>query len=297
MTIESADARGVIHGKLDVSLGQAPVGGSPIGVVGDITAQRGEVELFDRRYQVDRAEAHFDGSIDPQLDIRITYDFPDVTTVTEIHGRLSKPELALSSEPGIYSQGELLGFLLGGEPNGDTQQSQAQTAAARVSGAGTSLIANQLSGYLKKSLPISVDVIKYEAATSVNSAAVTIGSWLTHTLFLAYREHLDVRPDENESEGDVEYYIKPRVVLQGTAGDRGYDGLDLLWRKRWGEFDPIAGRGEHPGSGCLAWSWPCSSSPRAPPRAGVRSTWTRSRARSTSRRSRSKATTRSRPPI
>ncbi len=233
VTIESADARGVIHGKLDVSLGQAQVGGSSIGVVGEISARRGQVELFGRRYEIDRATMSFDGSTDPQLDVRVTYDFPEVSTITEVHGRLSKPELALSSEPAIYSQGELLGFLLGGEPNGDTQQQAQQTAAARVSGAGTSLIANQVSGYLKKALPVSVDVIRYEAATSVNSAAVTIGSWLTHTLFLAYREHLDVRPDENENEGLIEYYIEPRVVLQGTAGDRAYDGADLLWRRRW----------------------------------------------------------------
>lgn len=229
--VESKEARGLVHGKLVVSLGEAPVGGSPLGIVGDVDVSRGNVELFDRRYEIERAAVHFDGSIDPQLDVRVTYDFPDVTTVTEVRGRLSKPELNLSSEPGIYSQSELLGFLLGGEPNGDTQQ--AQSAGARVSAAGTSLIANQIGGYVKKALPISIDVIKYEAASSVNSAAVTVGSWITHTLFVAYRQHLETRPDENAGEGDVEYYIKPRVILQGTAGDRGYDGVDLLWRKRW----------------------------------------------------------------
>ncbi len=229
--VESKEARGLIRGQLVVSLGEAPVGGSPLGIVGDVNVQRGNVELFDRRYEIERAAVHFDGSIDPQLDVRITYDFPDVTTVTEVRGRLSKPELNLTSEPGMYSQSELLGFLLGGEPNGDTQQ--AQSAGARVSSAGTSFLANQVGGYVKKALPISIDVIKYEAASSVNSAAVTVGSWITHTLFVAYRQHLETRPDENAGEGDVEYYIKPRVILQGTAGDRGYDGVDLLWRKRW----------------------------------------------------------------
>ena len=229
--VESTDARGLVRGKLDVSLGEASVGGSRLGVVGTVNVQRGNVELFGRRYEIDHASAYFDGSIDPELDVRITYDFPDVTTVTGVRGRLSNPELSLSSEPGIYSQSELLGFLLGGEPNGDTQQ--AQSASQRVQGAGTSFIANQVGGYVKKALPIGIDVIKYEAATSANGAAVTIGSWVTHTLFLAYRQHLETRPDENAGEGVLEWYIRQRLILQATAGDRGYDGIDLLWRKRW----------------------------------------------------------------
>ena len=30
--------------------------------------------------------------------------------LTEVHGRMSKPELEMSSNPGIYSQAELLGI-------------------------------------------------------------------------------------------------------------------------------------------------------------------------------------------
>jgi translocation and assembly module TamB len=231
VAVESSDARGVVAGTVEVSLGAAQVGGSSLGVVGDLHAEHGTVMLFDRRYQLDRAAMQFDGSIDPRLDVRIVYDFPDVTTMTEIHGRLSKPELALSSEPGVYSQGELLGFLLGGEPNGDP--SQTQSASSKVSGAGVGLVANKIGGVFKKALPVDIDVLKYDAATASNSAAITVGKWLTHTLFLAYRQHLEVRPDENTVEGNAEYYIRPRLMLLGTAGDRGYDGLDLLWRKRW----------------------------------------------------------------
>jgi autotransporter translocation and assembly factor TamB len=165
------------------------------------------------------------------LDVRILHDFPDVTTITEVRGRMSKPELQMSSQPGTYSQAELLGFLLGGEPGGDPNA--APSGQDKVEGAGASFLANQIGGYVKKSLPVDIDVLKYESASATSSAAVMVGTWITHTLFFAYREHINARPDENAGEGEVEYWIKRRLMLQGTIGDRGYDGVDLLWRRRW----------------------------------------------------------------
>ena len=222
--VESEEFRGLIRGKLEIR-----ADGQAFGMFGGIEAERGDLDLFGHRYQVERAGVHFDGSLDPLLDVRITHDFSDVTTVTEIHGRASKPELVLSSDPGTYSQGELLGFLLGGEPSGDAPAG----AADRVAGAGTSFVANKLGGYVRKALPVDVDVLRYEAASASSSAAVLVGSWITQALFVAYRQHLEARPDENTGEGEVEYWLSRRVVIEGTAGDRGYNGLDLMWRLRY----------------------------------------------------------------
>ena len=224
--VESKEVRGYVNGKLTVAMDD-----HEIGVVGNVWLGQGNLDLFDRRYIIDRAALHFDGSTDPVLDVRIVHDFPDVTTVTEVHGRMSKPELQMSSTPATYSQAELLGFLLGGEPGGDP--SQAPSAREKVTGAGTSLIANQISGYVKKALPVDIDVLRYESATASSSAAVLVGTWITQTLFLAYRQRIEARPDENTGEGEVEYWIRRRLVLEGTIGDRGYNGLDLLWRRRW----------------------------------------------------------------
>lgn len=223
--VESEEFRGLIKGKL-----QLRADGQALAIYGSVEADRGDLDLFSRRYYVDRAAVHFDGSLDPLLDIRITHDFPEVTTVTEVRGRASKPELVMSSDPGTYSQGQLLGFLLGGEPGGDPQAGPLQS---QVTGAGESYVANQIGGYVKKALPIDIDVLRYEAATSTTSAAITVGTWLNSSLFLAYRQHLDTtRQDENMSEGQIEYWLTRRLMVQGTVGDRA-DGLDLLWRKRY----------------------------------------------------------------
>lgn len=225
--VESHELRGVVGGHLSVSIGVD----KEVGMVGNMNVSRGVLDLFNRRYLVDKAQLHFDGSPDPRLDVRITHDFPEVTTITEVRGRMSKPELILSSDPGTYSQAELLGFLLGGEPGGDPEN--APSAEQRVAGAGASFLANKVGGYVKKALPVDVDVLRYEASSTTESARVTVGTWITDTLFLAYRHHLEARPDENTGEGEVEYWIQRRLVLEGVVGDRGVNGADLLWRRRW----------------------------------------------------------------
>jgi autotransporter translocation and assembly factor TamB len=179
---------------------------------------------------VDKAAVHFDGSTDPLLDLRITHDFSDVSTITMVRGRLSKPELMMSSDPGIYTQGQLLGFLLGGEPGGDPNSGTARDQATSV---GSSFVANKLGGYVKKALPIDIDVLRYEAATASSGSAVTVGKWITRSLFVAYRQHLESRVDENRAEGELEYWLTRRLSVDGTAGDRGFTGVDLLWRKRY----------------------------------------------------------------
>jgi len=223
--VESDEFRGLIKGKLTVS-----ADADKIGVVGQISADRGDLDLFGRRYQLERGMVRFDGSTDPLLDILITYDFPDVTTTTQVRGRLSKPDLIMSSNPGTYSQGQLLGFLLGGEPSGDPH---AGSARDKVTGAGASIIANKIGGYVRNALPVDIDVLKYEAGTAGTSAAVTVGTWLSRSLFVAYRRHLEARPDENTGEGEAEYWLSRRVMVEAVVGDRGYHGIDLLWRKRY----------------------------------------------------------------
>jgi autotransporter translocation and assembly factor TamB len=225
--VESDEVRGLVGGNLRVSLGDQ----REVGVLGFLSLTRGVLDLFNRRYQVDKANLQFDGSTDPVLDVRITHDFPEVTTITEVRGRMSKPKLILSSQPGQYSEAELLGFILGGEPGGDPEN--APSATERVAGAGASVISNKVGGYVKRALPVDIDVLRYESASSTSSAAVTVGTWITDTLFLAYRHRLAARPDENAGEGEVEYWFLRRLVLEAVIGDRGVNGADLLWRRRW----------------------------------------------------------------
>ncbi|HEY1551679.1 MAG TPA: translocation/assembly module TamB domain-containing protein, partial [Kofleriaceae bacterium] len=180
--VESDQVRTTVKGEL-----HAVADLQGIDVKGKLETQGGDVELFDRRYRIEQAEVQFDGSTDPLLAVEISYDFPDVTLDARINGRASKPKLQLSSNPGSYTQSQLLGFLLGGEPGGDTQSS---SVADTATSAGESFIGAQLGNYVKKAIPgIKVDVLKYNAASATSSEAIEAGTWITHTLFFQFTEH------------------------------------------------------------------------------------------------------------
>jgi hypothetical protein len=187
------------------------------------------VTLFDRRYRLDRAVVRFDGGVDPMVDVQIRHEFPELTLYAEVRGRLSAPRLALRSEPATYSEGELLGFLLGGSPSSAQGRDTRQVAT----GVASSLLAKQLAPVLQELLPVQLDVLRYEAADAGSAASFTIGKWLTDQLFLAYKRRLETRPDQNAGEALGEYWFNRNVLFEGTAGDRGIHGADLLWIRRW----------------------------------------------------------------
>jgi hypothetical protein len=214
----------VVDGNLTLSIAK-----DDFGLEGQIEHQRGGVEVLGREYQVDRAVISFDGSTIPELDVRLVHDFQDVTLRADIQGRALAPDLALSADPNIYSQDQLLGFFLGGEPGGDPSSASRDAAA----GASASFLSTKVGSRIKHVLPVKLDVLTYEAGTSTSSGAVRAGIWLGRKLFFQYRGHPEARPDENANEASFEYYLPHNWFLQWTVGDRDIDGADLLHRWRW----------------------------------------------------------------
>ena len=151
-----ANGHVVIAGNVEVK-----VGADGVGVDGEIDHQSGDIEILGREYQVERGTVVFDGGLDPELNVRIVHDFQDVTLIAEVHGRAASPEMALSSDPNVYSDSQLLGFFLGGEPGGDPSTASKDAAA----GAGAAVLSTKLGARLKHVLPVHLDVLSYEAAT------------------------------------------------------------------------------------------------------------------------------------
>ncbi len=223
-TISSEELRGQIRSSLTVAIGDGAVA-----LDGSVEVLRGDLELFDRRYRVDHARVRFDGNDDPRLDIRLTHAFPAVTLALSIRGRLSKPILELSSSPSSYSQGQLLGLLLGGTPSAEPGSESIDAASAVAS----SVLSAKLGGYVEEILPIKLDVLRFAAATAGDSASITLGKWLAPRLYVAYRRRLEPGTERNAGEAELEYWLSPRVVIEAIVGDRGHHDLDLTWVRRW----------------------------------------------------------------
>ena len=223
VAVVSEQLRGDLGGRLHLAIGTD--GASIDGRVGVI---RGNVSLFERRYGVRRADLVFDGSLDPLMDVQLEYEFPTLTMKINLGGRLSKPELHLSSDPNTYAEGQLLAIMLGGPP-GTPGNENSQFVTGVAAAAASQLV----GGFVAKQLPIRVDVINYEPVTSDSSGAFVVGRWLTKTTLLLLRTRIDPRPDENLNEAEIERWLNARLLLETVAGDRGVLGADLLWNKRW----------------------------------------------------------------
>jgi TamB, inner membrane protein subunit of TAM complex len=222
-TVRSPQLTGAVQGKVDLAIAN-----DGLSVDGAIAVSRGNVKLFGRLYQIQRAAVTFDGSIDPAIDIRLSYDFPQLSMLVAVRGRLSNPQLDLSSDPASYTEAQLLGFVLGGAPGASGRDSR-----DAVSGVAAAVASQTLGGFLTRQLPVRIDVLGYQPQTLTTSASVVAGTWLTEKLLLLLRSRSDPRPLENSAEGELQYWLRRGLLLDGVAGDRGSFSLDLLWNRRW----------------------------------------------------------------
>jgi hypothetical protein len=221
--IESKELRGEVGGQLDITAGT-----DGIVIDGQIEARQGEVMVFDRRYLLQRAALEFDGGIDPLLDIRMSHEFTEVTMYVGLRGRLSDPELSLTSSPGNYSEGQLLGFLLGGTPGGG-----ALNPRDALTGAAASVASQTVGGFVTRKLPVKIDVLRFEPATGASSASFVAGKWVNSKLLVLIRSRIGPREDENNAETELEYWLGRRLLLDLVGGNKAVFGADLLWTRRW----------------------------------------------------------------
>jgi hypothetical protein len=225
---DEVSVRGNLGGSVKLSLGDG------VGMDGTIEATTQNIELLGARAQLDHANVTWDGTLDPMLDVSVLRELTDLTITANVTGRLSKPQIALSSDSGSYTQGELIGYFLGGTPSAD-RSDVSQTAAAAGAGAASALVTSQL----RKAAPewaknyASRVSLNYEVATASSSEALRVGYWISKHVFVAVHTHLEPLPDENANEGIGEWHFRSNMMLQGNAGDRGIAGLDLVRRWHW----------------------------------------------------------------
>jgi hypothetical protein len=197
---------------------------------GSIEIERGDVDVLGRHYRVDPGpdKIRFDGTIDPLLNVRLVHEFPELTLTADLVGRASKKEIRMSGTPALYTQDQLFAFFLGGDPGGDV----ASTTRDAASSVGSALVSAKLAKQAKKVLPFRIDTFNCDAGTSGSSSGCKLGRWLTQNWFMAFRQRIEPRPDENPQEIQLQYYFKKNWVLEG-AGFLERFGGDVLWRQRW----------------------------------------------------------------
>ncbi|MBI4512430.1 MAG: translocation/assembly module TamB domain-containing protein [Deltaproteobacteria bacterium] len=201
-------------------------------MTGNVEVIRGTATLFDRRYEIRRGLIALDGSDppDPRLDLRLVHEFRTATVFLDVAGTLREPALTLSSDPPLYDQAQLLGFVLGSDP--DEPALAVQSTKEKALGMTSALLLGQLRRRLAEVLP--VDVLRVAIGDAeLGATRFEVGKWVMDNLLLGYRYRSSTDERENRNEVTVEYRFLRRWLFEGRYGDRGMGGADLLWTRRY----------------------------------------------------------------
>lgn len=200
-------------------------------VDGWVALPRGQLQLIAHEYEIARARVVFDGRIpiDPRLDIVLTKQFTNTEFSVIVTGTSRKPELNFVSDPGVYSRGELMQVFLGGEPG---VESEGDTTPAQALGAAAGLLLGPVTQAIRRSLPI--DTLKFDLGDDGETPALTVGKWLTESLFLAATLSWNEAGTEPTSEGLLRYRFTGTWVAELRYATPGQSGAaEVLWVKRF----------------------------------------------------------------
>ncbi len=204
--------------------------GRTLGMDGSIEIERGDVDVLGRSYRIDPGpdRIRFDGTVDPLLNIRLVHEFPELTLTADIGGRATKRDINMTGTPNRFTQDELFAFFLGADPGGAADS----TTRDAASNAAAALLSAKLGRRVKKVLPVKIDVLNCDAGSSSSGATCQAGKWLTENWFVALRQRLEPRADEDPQELQLRYFFRRNWMFEGTGSNERFGG-DVLWRKRW----------------------------------------------------------------
>ncbi|HJZ84333.1 MAG TPA: translocation/assembly module TamB domain-containing protein, partial [Polyangia bacterium] len=248
LTLEVPDALHVSGRDIDADLhgGFALTGDGTGGrrATGMVEIQRGHVQVFGQRFEIERARMRWAGGPpgNPALDVRVSRQLPDALLVVALHGTLDRPELALSSDPPSYDQNQLASMVLSGQPP-PAAPSASGSSANSVSAAGTisSAVLGQVIAQIAPALP--VDVVRIDVAQDTTPAGAAtgasttkryeVGKHLGDRIYVSYVRVAGAQQNQSGNEAHFEFRLRRQWVLESAIGDAGEGGLDLFWTYRY----------------------------------------------------------------
>lgn len=234
--IRRHDAHLRLGGALE--LGKKPSG--PLRVDGKIKSQGGWYNFQGRRLQVVRADLSFEGRspIDPSLDVEAQYRTPGYLVTAAIRGRVTEPQLNLSSDPAL-SQSDVLAVLLFGEPASDLNSEQGNVLQQQALG----LLASYIAPELQRSVldTFGWTSLTFRMPTGTAAGSLGIGRYFGEDVFVSISQDFGgpTGGTARQLEGlvgssvTVQFRLTPGLVLQGASSTEGESTVDLIWNRRY----------------------------------------------------------------
>jgi autotransporter translocation and assembly factor TamB len=197
-----------------------------------LTSNRGRFELLGNQFRIDRGKVFLPkdkGEIDPYIDLVAITRKPDTEVTVTIRGRVSHPELKLSSDRGL-TEAQIFSLLV----TGTVDSNESDPAKTQASAVG--LLANFSSPTISRfaDQKLGIDRIKFGFAQDVSQPVLTIGKYVTKKIYAETTYHHNAPARQNRIEGRVEYTFLPQWSVESSYGDAAVGGVDLFWRRSFG---------------------------------------------------------------
>ncbi|MDE1149412.1 MAG: translocation/assembly module TamB domain-containing protein [Azospirillaceae bacterium] len=183
-------------------------------LTGRVTLVKGDFSAQGQTFTLTKSDITFTGDSDPVLDITASSTKADFTAILNITGRLSKPTVALTSDPAA-PQDEVLSRLLFDRPISQISALEALQLAQGVA---------QLSGVLGSGPGIMDDVKHSLGVDRLEFSSAAVGSSGLGTVsagrYINSRTYIGVSQSIGSSETSVtlEYALTSRLRLNGAVG-------------------------------------------------------------------------------
>jgi translocation and assembly module TamB len=201
-------------------------------MTGTVEVVRGSVEpISDRRFDVKRGRVSFTGGppLAAVLDVEATYDNPAAQVIVDVTGPLTKPDIALKSQPPLDDS--QIAMLIA------TGQAELKAGGGGAAAAGQSELSQNtaqklgfavFNTFVRNQLPFSTGDV------SLDASSARVSGYIPGTpVYVGYTRRFEANRQlgENENEVRVEYAISPHWSLEGRWGTSNTGGASLIWSR------------------------------------------------------------------
>ena len=209
--------------------------GEQVRAHGALVADRGRINFLGRDFIVDsgRVTLPEQGDIDPYIALTAVTQTEEGAVTIDVHGRASRPELRLSSDPPM-PESDVFALLVTGSSGSAGQEGEGGAVEAKAA----SLLAAFQNPVLQRALQdrVGIDRVGVSFGDTIDQPIVAVGKRVSRKIYLETRYHHNAPQFENNAEIHLEYSIKPPSwTVETFIGDAAKGGVEVWWRKRFGK--------------------------------------------------------------
>lgn len=191
-------------------------------IYGTARAVRGLIALSGQPFEIDDATISFDGDpLDAQILLTATRDTADLTAYLRLEGTARDPEISFTSDPGL-PEDEILPQVLFGRSVADLSALEAAQLAASLA-----TLSGRAGLDLVDAARAAAGLDRFNVRQDENGGFLVAGGvYLTRNVYLEV-----ARTGLGETQTQVEYTIRPRLVLITSFLGNGDQRVSLRWRR------------------------------------------------------------------